>query len=117
MRCWNCGARGITEKRTFRSKATFGVGALLTKKKLKCQRCGEYNDAGNGKPYKGPAKRKYRREYEDEMKQRGLDAAPEQPELSVAQEIALLADLRDRGALSDAEFETEKAKLLDNSDD
>lgn len=27
-----------------------GVGALATKKKLKCQACGEYNDVGNAKP-------------------------------------------------------------------
>ena len=34
LRCWNCGSKGFTEKRTFRSKAMVGVGALLTKKKL-----------------------------------------------------------------------------------
>jgi hypothetical protein len=66
-RCWNCGSKGLTEKRTFRSKALVGVGALLTKKKLKCQRCGEYNDTGNGKPYEGPASRKYRKEWEAEQ--------------------------------------------------
>ncbi len=66
-RCWNCGSKGLTEKRTFRSKATFGVGALLTKKKLQCQRCGEYNDTGNGKPYNGPTGRKYRKEWKAEQ--------------------------------------------------
>jgi DNA-directed RNA polymerase subunit RPC12/RpoP len=66
-RCYNCGSKGLTEKRTLRSKALVGVGALLTKKKLKCQRCGEYNDAGNGKPYTGPAARKYRKEWELEQ--------------------------------------------------
>ena len=66
-RCWNCGSRAFTEKRTLRSKALVGVGALLTKKKLKCQRCGEYNDTGNGKPYDGPASRKYRHEWEAEQ--------------------------------------------------
>lgn len=69
-RCWNCGARGFTEKRTARSKVAFGVGALLTKKKLRCQRCGEYNDTGNGKPYDGPAARKYRKEWEAEQARR-----------------------------------------------
>lgn len=69
-RCWNCGSKGLTEKRTFRAKAAVGVGALLTKKKLKCQRCGEYNDTGNGKPYDGPASRKYRKEWEAEQKLR-----------------------------------------------
>lgn len=66
-RCWNCGSKGLTEKRTFRSKVAIGVGSLLTKRKLKCQRCGEYNDTGNGKPYDGPAGRKYRKEYEAEQ--------------------------------------------------
>src|ERR687892_780817 len=67
LRCWNCGSKGFTEKRTFRSKAMVGVGALLTKKKLKCQVCGEYNDTGNAKPYEGPASRKYRAQYEAEI--------------------------------------------------
>ncbi len=93
-----------------------GVGALLTKKKLKCQRCGEYNDTGNGKPYQGPAKRKFRKEYEQEMADRGLQAAPPQPELTLAQELEQLADLRDRGVLTAAEFDVQKAKLLDNDD-
>lgn len=44
----------MISKRTFRSKLVVGVGALLTKKKMKCQACGEFNDAGNAKPYKGP---------------------------------------------------------------
>ena len=26
-RCWNCGSKGLTEKRTLRSKAMVGVGA------------------------------------------------------------------------------------------
>ena len=67
-RCWNCGARGFTEKRTLRSKALVGVGALLTKKKMKCQQCGEYNDTGNGKPWDGPAGRKYRKAWEAEQR-------------------------------------------------
>lgn len=64
LRCWNCGNKGLLEKRTFRSKVAIGVGALLTKKKLKCQTCGEYNDAGNAKPYTGPASRKWRKVWE-----------------------------------------------------
>jgi len=66
-RCWNCGSKGFTEKRTLRSKALVGVGALLTKKKMKCQRCGEYNDTGNGQPYDGPAGRKFRKEWAAEQ--------------------------------------------------
>lgn len=64
FRCWNCGNRELLEKRTFRSKALLGVSALLTKKKLKCQTCGEYNDTGNAKPYDGPASRKWRKQWE-----------------------------------------------------
>lgn len=66
-RCWNCGSKGFTEKRTTRSKVLVGVGTFMTKKKLKCQRCGEYNDVGNGQPYTGPAGRKYRKEWQAEQ--------------------------------------------------
>ena len=45
-----------------------GVGALLTKKKLKCQTCGEFNDTGNAKPFDGPAARKWRKIYDKEQK-------------------------------------------------
>lgn len=64
LRCWNCGGKGFTEKRTTRAKVLVGVGALLTKKKLKCQTCGEYNDTGNAKPFTGPEDRKYRKAWE-----------------------------------------------------
>lgn len=50
-RCWKCGGRNFDHKRTFRSKASLGVGAVLTHKKLKCQDCGEYNDTGHAKPF------------------------------------------------------------------
>lgn len=63
-RCYNCGSKSFVEKRTFRSKAAFGVGSLLTHKKLKCVNCGEYNDTGNGKPWNGPSNRKYRKVWE-----------------------------------------------------
>ena len=45
--CWKCGGTNFTEKRTLRSKAAVGVGALLTKKKLKCQDCGAVLRDGN----------------------------------------------------------------------
>lgn len=71
LRCWNCGSKGFKSKRTLRSKAIVGAGAaaagavtfgmaagvvgaatpLITKKKLKCEACGKYNDTGNAKPY------------------------------------------------------------------
>jgi Protein of unknown function (DUF2510) len=70
LRCWNCGNRGLLAKRTFRSKMLVGVGALLTKKKLKCQTCGEYNDTGNAKPFSGPESRKWRKAWEKEQERK-----------------------------------------------
>ena len=71
-RCWNCGSRVFTEKRTFRSKVMgLGVGSLATKKKMRCQRCGKNNDPGNGQPYDGPASRRYRNEWKAEQEQHG----------------------------------------------
>lgn len=67
LRCFNCGGKGFTEKRTVRSKVMVGVGTMLTKKKLKCQTCGEYNDTGNAQPYDGPSSRKYRKQWEAEQ--------------------------------------------------
>ena len=53
QRCAYCGGKNcFTLKRTFRSKMLFGVGALLTDKKLKCQLCGEYNKTGSAEPRK-----------------------------------------------------------------
>src|SRR5947207_1121804 len=83
LRCWNCGSKGFTEKRTFRSKAMVGVGALVTKKKLKCQVCGEYNDTGNAKPYDGPASRKYKKAYIAEQKASAIQAPQPQPRPAV----------------------------------
>ncbi len=72
-RCWKCGSKGFTQKRTFRSKVLgLGVGSLITKKKMKCQVCGEYNDPGKGAPYDGPASRKYRKKEEAEQEERGI---------------------------------------------
>lgn len=69
LHCHNCGAMAFTQKRTFRSKAAgasgavaagvltggigllAGAGTLATKKKLKCQACGTYNNVGNADPY------------------------------------------------------------------
>jgi DNA-directed RNA polymerase subunit RPC12/RpoP len=115
LRCWNCGAKGFTEKRTLRSKALVGVGALLTKKKLKCQNCGEYNDTGNEKPYEGPADRKWRKLYEREQAELAASvAAAASPPTSVADELKKLIDLRDTGTLTEDEFAHQKALLLGN---
>ena len=113
LRCWNCGSKGFTEKRTFRSKALVGVGALLTKKKLKCQVCGEYNDTGNAKPYEGPASRKYRKQYEAETEARSLDSSlPESSEDERLAKLERLALLHSSGALTDDEFASMKAEIL-----
>ena len=75
LRCWNCGSKGFTEKRTFRAKYLAGPLALMTKKKLKCQICGEYNDSGNADPYNGPHSKKYRQMYEAEQAAESGDQA------------------------------------------
>ncbi len=41
--CGKCGSTSFIAKRTFASKAAFGVAALLAAKKLKCNACGTYN--------------------------------------------------------------------------
>jgi len=85
FRCWNCGNKGLVAKRTFRSKLVFGVSSLLTKKKLKCQTCGEFNDTGNAKPFTGPEARKWRKVYEKQQ------AAKSQAQLATEQRAAELA--------------------------
>jgi type II secretory pathway pseudopilin PulG len=90
FRCWNCGNKGLLEKRTFRAKMLVGVGALLTKKKLKCQTCGEYNDTGNAKPYEGPESRKWRKVWEKSQEAKGaaVVAAENRAAQANAREIA-----------------------------
>ena len=111
-RCWKCGSKGFTEKRTFRSKAMVGVGALLAHKKLKCQRCGEYNLTGHGKPYDGPASRKYRKEWEAEQEARKPAEAPTAQPVGLGTELEKLAALHADGAITDDELATAKDRLL-----
>jgi predicted ATP-dependent serine protease len=126
LRCWNCGSKNFHAKRTGRAHVvgfvTVGVGALATKKKLKCQQCGEYNQVGDAKRYFGPENKKYRRQYEREkaaMKSSTQAArhvpAPEAPKtVSLADELTKLASLRDAGVLTDEEFNARKKKMLDS---
>ena len=93
FRCWNCGNKGLLEKRTLRSKMLVGVGALLTKKKLKCQTCGEYNDTGNAKPYTGPESRKWRRQWEKTEAAKGAARREAETRQAQAQADALAAAL------------------------
>lgn len=57
QRCWNCGGKHFTLKRSKRAKAGLGVvvlpAALLARKHNKCQSCGVYNVLGNAKRFTG----------------------------------------------------------------
>jgi hypothetical protein len=86
LRCWNCGSATFREKRTLRSKVLVGVGSLLTKKKLKCQLCGEYNDVGHAQPYKGPAKRRLGKKYRTFTNMHGVSDGIEVEDTSTADE-------------------------------
>ncbi|MED5264698.1 MAG: hypothetical protein VYA88_01010 [Actinomycetota bacterium] len=44
QRCWSCSGNDFTAKRPMRSILLLGGLALLTKKKLKCLNCGEFNE-------------------------------------------------------------------------
>jgi len=54
LRCWKCGSKELLDRRTTRAHVvgfvTVGVGALATRKKLRCKACGEYNQTGNAQP-------------------------------------------------------------------
>jgi hypothetical protein len=93
FRCWNCGNKGLLAKRTFRSKVLIGVGALLTKKKLKCQTCGEYNDTGNAKPYTGPEDRKWRKRWEKDQAAKSASQREAEDNAARAAAQALIAEL------------------------
>ena len=104
--------KGLLSKRTFRSKFFFGVNALLTKKKLKCQTCGEFNDTGNAKPFTGPESRKWRKAYEQEQKRKNsVQIAAEQRAAVIAASalVAEVAKMRASGitAVADTEDEVE----------
>ena len=114
LRCWNWGYKSFLEKRTARSKVLVGVGALMTKKKLKCQVCGEYNDTGNAKPYDGPASRKYRKQHEaDGSSQTSTPRVPT-PDYGTDKlaQLERLASLAASGALSDEEYAAMKTEVL-----
>jgi hypothetical protein len=121
LRCWHCGSTSFKEKRTFRSKMLVGVGALLTKKKLKCHACGEYNQSGNAKPYRGPASKRLGKKYGtlvnmaagvDDFSDDEPDDTPDGGVIDPLDRLKQLGDLRDAGILTDAEFDAQKAALL-----
>ena len=98
LRCWHCGCTSFTEKRTFRAKFLVGVSSLLTKKKLKCKVCDEYNDVGNAQPYKGPASKRLGKKFGTFVAMHGADvdgdrivaSAYDQPIVAVMQQTPLL---------------------------
>ena len=95
FRCWNCGNKGLLAKRTFRSKILLPVGAmLLTKKKLKSQTCGEFNDTGNAKPYEGPESRKWRKVWEASEKAKGAAVVAAENRAAQANARALADEIR-----------------------
>ncbi len=86
----------------------------MTKKKLKCQSCGEYNDTGNAQPYKGPASKKAAKKSGASDLDRS-DAETASGSSSAAEVVGLLMQLEqlhDSGALTNEQYETQKAKLL-----
>jgi hypothetical protein len=56
-----------------------------------------------------------RQQIEEMMAKVAAQAQAASPKPDVADQLTKLADLRDRGVLSDAEFETQKAKILATS--
>jgi hypothetical protein len=115
LRCYNCGSKGFTEKRTMRAKLLVGVGAMLTKKKLKCQVCGEYNDSGSADPYTGPAAKKYRKMYESELAAASSSQISETSgsgQLTVVEQLSKLVDLLSQGAITQAQFDQQRDQIL-----
>ena len=75
-----------------------GVGALLTKKKLKCLTCGKYNRTGHAQPYTKPASPVWRKRAEKAL----AAQVPTQPA-----EVELVAPRAEAGP---APVEAETAK-------
>jgi hypothetical protein len=142
FRCWKCGGKHFTHKRTGASKLV-GFAALATKKKLKCQGCGRYNNVGNAKPFRTPTPATETVQSADrpaawladptghrELRywdgtawtehvatggNQSTDPLPTQAEhstIDVADQLRKLAQLRDDGLLTAEEFAQQKAKLL-----
>ncbi len=56
LRCPKCKGKNFDHKRSFKAKATFGVGALLLPKRIKCLTCGEMSKGGDAKRWRDPGK-------------------------------------------------------------
>lgn len=55
LRCPNCHGKNFNTGHTMRGKVSFGVGVLLTAKKLRCMACGAYSKGGAAKRWTDPA--------------------------------------------------------------
>jgi len=49
--CWKCGGQVFTQERMTRVSVVLGVRSIFTTQKLRCARCGEYNDVGSAMEY------------------------------------------------------------------
>jgi len=114
LRCYNCGSKGFTEKRTLRAKVISVGLAPLTKKKMKCQVCGEYNDPGNADPYTGPKSKKYRKMYDAELKaaQNGAASTSRQGQLTAVEQLSKLVDLLAQGVITQEQFDQQRDQIL-----
>lgn len=116
FRCWNCGNKGLIAKRTLRSKALVGVGALLTKKKLKCQTCGVYNDVGNAKPFVAPEGRKWRKQWERQQAAKSAATIAAEERAAQANAAALVAEAAAQQPQAEAPAPAELAPEADMDD-
>jgi len=92
-----------------------GVGAMLTKKKLKCQVCGEYNDSGNADPYTGPASKKYKKMYENELAAAAASPAASSSgpaQLTAVEQLSKLVDLLSQGVITQEQFDQQRDQIL-----
>ena len=111
FRCWNCGFTEFFNPPNMddmtdweKIKAPSSVYAAQAKRD-KCKRCGNRNEMSHPRAWEGPASNRYASSRPE--------PPPAEPEITVADELGKLADLRDRGILSDEEFQEQKSKLLD----
>lgn len=115
QRCWNCGGLSFTEKRTVRSKVVVGVGAVVTKKKLKCQSCGEFNDVGNAKAYNGPASKRAAKKAGTVQVDAAMQGqlAPNPPQVIVVQQAAAAPEPAPVAAVAATVQPVEELPVLD----
>ena len=114
LRCASCGGKNFHGRRTTRAHAvgfvTLGAGALLSKKKLRCQQCSTYNQTGNAQPYERPDEGPVSK-YNWPGPVSKKNGEQTDPSDKVAR-LKDLTELRDAGAINEAEFAALKAEIL-----